>query len=103
MHSVLLLHILSEHVSATCNAKFKCHESNAKINQGQEEYLHFFFQATLTTEGDHVISDGKVTGQGGATSDQHGVDAIQILVAEKCILLPVILYIFWKKSRVELL
>lgn len=73
-----------------------------RINQGQEEYLHFFFQATLTTEGDHVTSDRKVTGQDSATSDQHGVDAIQILVAEKCVLLPVILYIFWKKSGVEL-
>ena len=85
-----------------CNAEFKCHKSNTRTNQGQDGYLHFFLQATLTTEGDHAISDRKVTGQGGATSDQHGVNSIQILVTEKCVLLPVILHIFWKKSSASM-
>ena len=79
MYTVQILCILSEHVSATCNSSCTCvykRDSNTRISQSQDNHLHFFFQTRLTTEEDHAISNRKVIGQGGATSDQHGVDSV---------------------------
>lgn len=50
-------------------------------------------------EEDHFVSDWKVIRQTFATLDQHGVDTIQVLIAEKGILLPVVLNIVWNKSE----
>lgn len=75
--------------------------SKCVVEQNQDNYLHFIFQATLTTGEDHAISDRKMIRQRCTTSDQHGVDTIQILVAEKIILLPMFLDIVWKKKEFE--
>lgn len=50
---------------------------------------------------DHAISNRKVSGQSCTTLDHHGVDTIDELVAEKSIVPPLFLYMFWKKNRIK--
>lgn len=99
-YAVQVLVVAQEYVAFLCETEAdrtevsKKHNDPAGFEIGAEvNHLQFFFQPELATAEDHLIGDWKVTRQRWAAPDHHGVDAVQELVAEEPVLLPVVLNI----------